>query len=250
MCLFKSEIIRFLQRHNFRRVIPKAALIDMDGTLYDSMKNHTAAWYRLISEAGIPCTREEFYLYEGRTGASTINHFVNRALGRDATEEEKSDMYHLKTLYFNELPPVEPMPGAAEMLNILRDTGIKRVLVTGSGQNSLLSRLDTDFPDIFLPGMRVTSHDVKHGKPHPEPFIRAMQLARVTPSQSIVIENAPLGIEAGDRAGAFTIGVTTGPIPVEEMEKAGAAIVFPSMTDFAQSLPMLLFALLHTEIDN
>ena len=94
---------------------------------------------------------------------------------------------------------------------------MRRVLVTGSGQNSLISRIDTNFPGIFEPGMRVTSRDVTHGKPHPEPFIRAMQLARVSPSQSIVIENAPLGIEAGDRAGAFTIGVTTGPIPVEEM---------------------------------
>lgn len=249
MYQFYPEIVNFLQRHHFKRVIPKAALIDMDGTLYDSMKNHTAAWYRLISEAGIPCTREEFYLYEGRTGASTINHLFNRAWGRDATDEEKERLYHKKTVYFNELPPVEPMPGAAEMLNILKATGVKRVLVTGSGQNSLISRLDTDFPDIFAPDMRVTSRDVKLGKPHPEPFIKAMQLARVSPSQSIVIENAPLGIEAGDRAGAFTIGITTGPIPVEEMQRAGAAIVFPSMEDFAESLPYLLYALITTEID-
>lgn len=247
--LYSSEIIRFLQRHHFNRVVPKAALIDMDGTLYDSMKNHTASWYRLITEAGIPCTREEFYLYEGRTGASTINHLINRAWGRDATEEEKAELYHKKTLYFNELPPVEPMPGAADMLNLLKAVGTKRVLVTGSGQSSLLSRIDTDFPGLFEPGMRVTSRDVKHGKPHPEPFIRAMQLAGVSPSQSIVIENAPLGVEAGDRAGAFTIGVTTGPIPVEEMERAGAAIVFPSMEAFADALPMLLYSLLNTQID-
>lgn len=249
MMLYSSEIIRFLQRHHFTSITPKAALIDMDGTLYDSMKNHTAAWHRLMTEAGIPCTRNEFYLYEGRTGASTINLLINRAWGRDATDEEKAEMYHRKTLYFNELPPVEPMPGAADMLNTLKVVGMKRVLVTGSGQSSLLSRLDTDFPGIFEPDMRVTSRDVKHGKPHPEPFIRAMQLARVTPSQSIVIENAPLGIEAGDRAGAFTIGVTTGPIPVEEMERAGAAVVFPSMEAFADALPALLYTMLHTYID-
>ena len=76
-----------------------------------------------------------------------------------------------------------------------------------------------------------------------------MQLAGVSPSQAIVIENAPLGIEAGDRAGAFTIGVTTGPIPVEEMERAGAAIVFPSMEAFADALPSLLYALIQTHID-
>ena len=246
---YHSHIVRFLQRHHYTAVSPRAALIDMDGTLYDSMKNHTAAWHRLITEAGIPCTREEFYLYEGRTGASTINHLVNRARGRDATDEEKAHLYQLKTVYFNELPPVQPMPGAATMLSLLKEVGMRRVLVTGSGQNSLISRIDTNFPGIFEPGMRVTSRDVTHGKPHPEPFIRAMQLARVSPSQSIVIENAPLGIEAGDRAGAFTIGVTTGPIPVEEMERAGAAVVFPSMEAFAEALPILLYSLLHTRID-
>ena len=141
------------------------------------------------------------------------------------------------------------MPGALEMVNLLRDMGLRRVLVTGSGQNSLLSRIDTDFPGIFEPGMRVTARDVRHGKPHPEPFIRAMQLARVTPSQSIVVENAPLGVEAGDRAGAFTVAVITGPIPVEEMERAGAAVVFPSMKAFADALPTLVFSMLATEID-
>lgn len=247
--LYSSEITRFLQRHHYTRIIPKAALIDMDGTLYDSMKNHTAAWYRMVTEAGIPCTRDEFYLYEGRTGASTIDCLANREWGRDATPEEKEQMYHQKTVYFNELPPVGPMPGALDMVTVLKAVGIKRVIVTGSGQSSLLSRIDTDFPDLFDPGMRVTSRDVTHGKPHPEPFIRAMQLARVSPSQSIVIENAPLGVEAGDRAGAFTIAVTTGPIPVEEMLRAGAAIVFPSMPALAEALPMLIFTMLQTSID-
>ncbi|MDE6036814.1 MAG: HAD hydrolase-like protein, partial [Duncaniella sp.] len=123
MNLFTPYIVRFLERHHFSRVTPRAALIDMDGTLYDSMTNHTAAWHRLMTETGIPCTREEFYLYEGRTGASTINYLFNRELHRDATDEEKETLYHKKTLYFNELPPVKPMPGALEMLNTLRDAG-------------------------------------------------------------------------------------------------------------------------------
>lgn len=241
---YSTEIIEFLKRHHYRSVTPKAALIDMDGTLYDSMKNHTASWFRLMTEAGIKCTRDEFYLYEGRTGASTINCLIQRELGREATPEEKENLYKKKTEYFNQLPPVEPMAGAREMVEVFKEVGIKRVLVTGSGQNSLLNRINTDFPGLFSDELRVTSRDVKHGKPHPEPFIRAMQLAHVTPSQSIVVENAPLGVEAGNRAGAFTIGVTTGPIPREEMIKAGAAIVFDSMPEFVKSLPALLLSLL------
>lgn len=246
---YHDEIVAFLRRHHYTQVVPRAALIDMDGTLYDSMKNHSAAWYRLMTEAGIKCTREEFYLYEGRTGASTINLLFNRELGRDATDAEKEDYYHKKTLYFNQLPAVEVMPGAREMVSIFKEVGMQRVLVTGSGQSSVLNRISEDFPGLFPDGMRVTSRDVKHGKPHPEPFIRAMQLARVTPSQSIVVENAPLGVEAGDRAGAFTIGVTTGPIPRQSMIDAGAAIVFDSMPELAEKLPALLLSLLTVSIE-
>ncbi|MDE6866981.1 MAG: beta-phosphoglucomutase, partial [Muribaculaceae bacterium] len=66
----------------------KAALIDMDGVLYDSMKLHTLAWYRMMTELGIPCERDEFYLYEGMTGKATINRLFQRAYGRDASQEE------------------------------------------------------------------------------------------------------------------------------------------------------------------
>ena len=244
-----SDIRRFLERHHYTRVTPRAALIDMDGTLYDSMVNHTAAWHRMISEEGIPCTRDEFYLYEGRTGASTINLLFRRAFGRDATKEEIDRLYKRKTQYFVELPPVNVMPGAQRMVAELSRMGITRVLVTGSGQSSLISRLDTDFPDMFPSDLRITSRDVTKGKPNPEPYIRAMQLARVSPSASIVIENAPLGCEAGDRAGAFTIGVTTGPIPAKELRDAGAAIVVDSMPALANMLPALILALMTTSID-
>lgn len=246
---YHDEIITFLHRHHYIHLHPVAALIDMDGTLYDSMPNHTAAWYRMISELGIKANRDEFYLYEGRTGASTINLIFNRAYNRDATADEIEQLYQRKTKYFAELPPVKPMPGAREMVEILTNVGIKRVLVTGSGQSSLINRLDNDYPGAFLPSMRVTSRDVTHGKPHPEPFIRAMQIAGVRPSQSIVIENAPLGVEAGDKAGAFTIGITTGPIPRKALEDAGAAIVFDSMKEFADALPVLLYSLIMTYTD-
>ena len=59
-----------------------------------------------------------------------------------------------------------------------------------------------------------------------------------------MIENAPLGVEAGDKAGAFTIGITTGPIPRKALEDAGAAIVFDSMPEFAEKLPTLILSLL------
>lgn len=245
---FHNEIISFLSRHGYSHVDPRAALIDMDGTLYDSMVNHTAAWHRLMTEAGVPCTRDEFYLYEGRTGASTINELFKRGLGREATEQEKKDLYHLKTIYFRELPLVSRMPGALEMVTTLRDMGLERVIVTGSGQSSLIDRIPEDFPGLFSTRLRITSRDVERGKPDPEPYLKAMELAGVKPWQSIVIENAPMGVEAGVRSGAFTVGVTTGPIPADEMWRAGADVVFPSMPDFAARVGTLISSLIQIHI--
>lgn len=236
-----SEAVRrYKARTGASRFTPKAALIDMDGTLYDSMRNHARAWHRMVSEQGMACTEEEFFLVEGMTGAETINDIMLRERGREATANERRDLYAIKARYFNELPRPEAMPGAARMLRTLEERGVKRVLVTGSGQSSLLNRLENDFPGAFLPGMRITSADVTRCKPHPEPYLRGMALAGTEPRQTMVIENAPLGVKSGHDAGAFTVAVTTGPIPREEMEKAGADIIFPSMEAFADALPQLL----------
>lgn len=217
----------------------KAFLIDMDGTLYDSMKNHTAAWYRMVTELGIKADRDEFYLYEGMTGTATINLIFNRAYGRDATPQEAAELYHRKTVYFNELPPVEPMPGARRFLETLVRHDIKRVLVTGSGQTSLIDRLEQDFPGAFSRQMMITSHDVIQGKPSPEPYIKAMSLAGVFPEESVVVENAPLGVRSGHESGAYTIALMSGPIAAENMRQAGADLIMPSMealADLAESL--------------
>ncbi len=236
-----EELIdKFLKKHSCLRAKPLAALIDMDGTLYDSMGNHANAWYRLFSSLGIEVDRDEFFLYEGRTGASIINLIFNRAYHRDATAEESAELYRRKTVYFSEQPAVKPMEGARELLEIFVRQGIERVLVTGSGQNSLLERIDKDFPGCFSPEMRVTSFDVTHGKPHPEPFLKAMQKAKVSPWQAIAVENAPLGVKSASDAGAFTVAVTTGPIPAVELEKAGADVVYKSMKECVEEIPAII----------
>lgn len=238
----QQAVAGYLRRRNIVSTLPKAALIDMDGTLYDSMPRHAEAWYRLMTEAGVKCTREEFYLYEGRTGRDTIKILFKREFDRAVSDEECAEMYYRKTIYFNELPPVEPMPGADKMIGEFRGRGISTVLVTGSGQHSLLDRLERDFPGAFPADLRITSHDVLHGKPHPEPYLKAMQRVGVTPECSIAVDNAPMGVISGAESGAFTIGVTTGPIPEKALVDAGADIVYSSMPELAQRLPLLLDA--------
>ncbi len=242
--LIDRSIAGFLEKHGGRRPNKiEAALIDMDGTLYDSMPWHARAWHRMITELGITATVDEFFSYEGMTGEATINKIFQRAYGRCATPDEVKRLYGLKTQYFRELNQVNIMPGAPKMLSVLRENGVTPVLVTGSGQASLLDRLDNDFDHAFSPEMRVTGNDVTHGKPHPEPYLRALDKAGVGPLRAIAIENAPLGVRSASDAGVFTIGVNTGPIPRAEMEEAGADIVFDSMTECADLLSELLYKL-------
>lgn len=236
----RSAVARFMERSGLDRFSIRAALIDMDGVLYDSMKYHTLAWQHMMRDVGVECTRDEFYLYEGMTGIATINLLFRRAFGRDADPDEGKRLYAVKTRYFHEFGDREPMPGADRMLSALIRGGIKRVLVTGSAQASLLESLESDYPGAFTEQRRVTALDVKHGKPSPEPYLMGLKKAGEEAANSIVIENAPLGVKAGHAAGCFTIAVTTGPIPADEMWKAGADLVLPSMPEFADLLPAIL----------
>lgn len=218
----------------------KAALIDMDGVLYDSMKYHTLAWRQMMEDNGIRCTRDEFYLYEGMTGAATIDLIWQREFGHPCDPEKRKALYDYKTRIFKEIGGNEPMPGAERMLRTLCGRGIRCVLVTGSGQASLIDNVRKDYPGVFGEGMMVTAHDVTKGKPDPEPYLRGLAKAGVAPEEAIVIENAPLGVRAGVAAGVRTMAVCTGPIPRENFEAEKAWGIFRSMEDFADLLPLAI----------
>ena len=214
----------------------------MDGVLYDSMPSHVCAWHETITSLGIEASEEEFYLYEGRTGHSTIDLLFNRAFGRDASPEEKENIYAKKAKRFVELENADskPIPGALEVLKKVQEMGLQRLIVTGSGQASLFDKLDANFPGIFDKNKMVTAYDVQHGKPHPEPYLMGLEKAGVSANEAIVVENAPLGVEAAVAAGIFTIAVNTGPLKNQVLIDAGANIVLPSMQNLSENLEKIL----------
>lgn len=212
----------------------KAVLFDMDGVLFDSMPNHAYAWSHAMTKYGLAMTHEEVYMNEGRTGSATINMLAQRFWGRDATEEEKHLIYEAKSKVFNTCPEAKPMHGALEALQAVKAKGLKIVLVTGSAQTSLLDRLERSYPAFFHQNLMVTGFDVKLGKPYPEPYLKGLQKAGIKPEEGIVVENAPLGVEAGHAAGIFTIAANTGPLADEVLMNAGADIVLPGMIDVAK----------------
>jgi len=210
----------------------KAVLFDMDGVLYDSMKSHAKAWHETMNEYNLNSTPEEFFIHEGRTGGNTIDLVIRREQGRPATQEEKDEIYTRKSFLFNQYNKGDTIPDADKVLTIVKNSGLQPVLVTGSGQKQLVKNLEVNFPGIFREDMMVTAYDVKHGKPHPEPYLMGLQKAgNLKPNQAIVIENAPMGVEAAVAAGIFTIAINTGPIPDKVLWDAGANIVLGSMQD-------------------
>ena len=215
----------------------KAALIDMDGVLYDSMPFHSRAWHQLFTELGVTTSDpNEYFLYEGMKGTDTIGMILKRELGIDTTPEERKEIYTRKSKLFYDLGEKKLMKGASDMLHALKDKGLLTVLVTGSAQSSLLDNIERDYPGFFPKERMVTALDVKNGKPHPEPYLRGLEKAGVKTSEAIVVENAPLGVRSAKAAGCFTIAVTTGPIPREVFEKEGADMIFPDMPTFAEWL--------------
>lgn len=208
----------------------------MDGVLFDSMPNHAYAWSHAMTQFGLAMTPHEAYMHEGRTGSGTIDILAQRYWGRNATEEEKQRIYEAKCAVFNTCPEAKPMPGALEALTAAAERGLKIVLVTGSAQASLLERLEQHYPGFFKPELMVTGFDVKHGKPHPEPYLMGLQKAGVTAQEAIVVENAPLGVQSAHAAGIYCIAANTGPLEDSILKEAGADIVVPDMKAVAAEL--------------
>lgn len=235
--MYHEAIEKYLLGHGFDALRPRAVLFDMDGVLFDSMPNHARSWAQVCTEFGLEMSTEEAYLHEGRTGEATINILTRRHLHRDATPEEVQQLYEAKCRLFNACSEAPKMPGAEELLGRVKAAGLKIVVVTGSGQLSLLERLTTHYPGFFSPDLIVSSKDVRHGKPHPEPYLMGLQKAGVEPWEAIVVENAPLGVQAATAAHIFTVAVNTGPLQPATLTDAGADILFPSMQAFSDAWP-------------
>lgn len=233
--MFQEAIKNYLHTHNYSKINLKAVLFDMDGVLFDSMKNHAVAWVEAMKRYGMHMEKEEAYLHEGRTGSGTINIISQRERGHQATEQEVKEIYQAKSDIFNSLPKAEPMPGAYELLQKIKKNGLVPMVVTGSGQLSLLEKLNRSYPDVFRQELMVTAFDVKYGKPNPEPYLMALQKAHIKANEAIVVENAPLGVRAGVAAGIFTVALNTGPLPDKALLDEGADLLFPSMQAFNEN---------------
>ena len=230
----------YLHKHGYGSWEPRAALFDMDGVLYDSMANHAKAWHDSMASYGIPMSVEEAYAFEGMRGFETIKIVAGRYWGREITDEESVEMYRVKSEHYAACPTAPMIPGVHRLQETMYELGLRIGVVTGSGQHSLLERILHDFAGLVSPDIMVTALNIKRGKPAPDPYLRGMEKAGTEPWQTIVVENAPLGVRAAVAAGCLTVAVNTGPLPDNVLADEGADIVVHTMDEFRELLPALV----------
>ena len=220
----------------------KAVLFDMDGVIYDSMPNHAVSWHESMADFGLDMPLEGAYRYEGMRGVETIRLLARQQWHRELSDQEAEKMYAWKSELFARRVKHHPaplMPGIRTLMQQIKADGLKICVVTGSGQHTLLDRLLGDLDGLLNKELIVTAFDVKHGKPHPEPYLTGMQRCGVEAGEAMVVENAPLGVQAAVAAGCLTVAVNTGPLPDKELLDAGANLIFPTMQALSDAWPAI-----------
>lgn len=235
----KEAVDLFVKRYSYPEFKPKAVFFDMDGVLYNSMPAHAKAWVEALKAESVSFSEYQAYLNEGRTGHGTIDDVFVRQKGREATEEEKQRIYKHKSEIFDRQGEAEKIDGIEDVMDFVRRAGWLAYLVTGSGQPSLLERLEHSFPGMFVQERMVTAFDVKYGKPHPEPYLMALKKSGLNPWEVFVVENAPLGVKSAKAAGLFVFAVNTGVLRREDLYEAGADVVLDNMKELATVMKAL-----------
>ncbi len=182
----------------------QAVVFDFDGTLADTMEDHFRAWQAVMAEYGIRLAPEDYYPLEGVRVAELPGRFFAKHHQRPRDEEglvRKKERYYLAHHHFAFYPGVE------ELIRRLHDQQVRMAVVTAG----LLDRLTRSVPPGFLGQFNaiVTGEDTTEGKPSPQPYLRGAERLGVRPEACIVVENAPIGIEAAKRAGTYCIAVCT-----------------------------------------
>jgi sugar-phosphatase len=125
-----------------------------------------------------------------------------------------------------DLEGVVPLPGALELLASLPDD--RWTIVTSCTRR--LAEVRIQAAGLPLPKNLITSNDITHGKPHPEPYLTAASILGFPIEDCIVVEDAPAGIRSGKAAGARVIAFrTTAPEP--DLRQAGADWILNNCAD-------------------
>ncbi len=174
-----------------------ALLFDLDGVLIDSTPAVTRVWRRWAAEHGFKAEEVVAHAH-GRPSLATIREYLPHA--DHEAENRKVEQHEIA-----DLEGIVPLPGALELL---RSLPLGRWMIVTSCTRAL-AQVRIRAGGLPLPQKLITCDDVTHGKPHPEPYLKAASGLGFPPADCIVLEDVPAGIRAGKAAGAKVIAVTT-----------------------------------------
>jgi HAD superfamily hydrolase (TIGR01549 family) len=186
-----------------------AVLLDVDGTLIDSNEAHARAWADILRERGWPeITWQDVLPLVGMGGDKLLPTLTGveidsrrgKALAAERTE-------HFLTAY---APTIRAWPGTRELLEAIRDRGLKRVIATSAKDDELEILLDrAGIADLIT---RETTSDDAKGKSKPDPniIIAALDKAHAAPGEAIMIGDTPYDVEAATTAGVPAIAFRCG----------------------------------------
>lgn len=185
----------------------QACLFDLDGVIVDTAKYHYLAWRQLANQLGFDLTLEQNELLKGISRMESLDIVLGIG-GVQLDAEEKSKLAAEKNVRYLELckqiTPDDALPGVRGFLDELRADSIKVGLGSASkNARTILTNLDMlTYFDTIVDGNRVTK-----GKPDPQIFLMGAEDLSVAPEHCIVFEDAVAGIQSGNAAGMFTIGI-------------------------------------------
>jgi beta-phosphoglucomutase len=182
-----------------------AVIFDVDGVLTDSYRPHFLSWQRMFGELGVEFTEETFRGTFGRTNRDIFGELYQGSL----SEEQIRAWGDRKEVLYREIiaEHFEPISGAVELIDALHAAGFKLgVGSSGPPENIEVTLEKLGRADRF--SAIVTGADVQRGKPDPQVFRLAGDRLGLPPERCAVVEDAPQGVEAANRAGMASIGLT------------------------------------------
>jgi HAD superfamily hydrolase (TIGR01509 family) len=205
-------------------------VLDVDGTLVDTVYHHTVLWAQAFAEVGVDVPMWKLHRAVGLGG----DRFVTEVAGKDVEKQHGDAVRKLHDERFDKMiDQVKPLPGASALLDELRRRGLKVVLAS-SGIGSQTKRLIAIVGADEKAQDWTSSDDVDSSKPAPDLIEAAVD--KVDGSGSVVIGDAIWDIEAANAAGLYSIGLLCGGFGEDELRRTGAGLVFETPQDLLDHL--------------
>jgi HAD superfamily hydrolase (TIGR01509 family) len=208
------------------------AILDIDGTLVDTNYQHTLAWYRAFRQHDIILPAWRIHRHIGMGGDQLVESLTDAE-----TEEEKGDDIRTaeKALYLALIEEVEPLAGARDLIERLKDGGKTVVLASSAKEDEVEHYLDLLDARELADGW-TTSADVEETKPQPDLVKAALEKAGTEPGDAVMLGDTPWDCKAAAGAGVETVALITGGFSEQELREGGAVAVFSSIPELLDRL--------------